>query len=79
MDDETTAAALAALDELWAAGCPIPSPEARGRLLEVRPHPQMRRQDHSLRVLAAVVTLAAPLGARVLVHPSGFPLTVEHA
>lgn len=26
-----------------------------------------------------VVTLAAPLGARVLVHPSGFPLTVERA
>jgi hypothetical protein len=28
---------------------------------------------------AVVVTFAAPLGARVLVHPSGFPLTVEHA
>jgi hypothetical protein len=28
---------------------------------------------------AVVVTLAAPLGARVLVHPSGFPLSVERA
>jgi hypothetical protein len=128
MDDGTTAAVLAALDELWAAPCPIPSrttaefqsdrgrrllpayqveiedaidpayvldpeveaaawwpqdltPELRG--LEGGSSAQLQDDGRTIPLAAAehpvVVTLAAPLGARVLVHPSGFPLTVERA
>ena len=35
MDDRTGSLAMAALRELWDAGCPIPSPASQGRLLEL--------------------------------------------